>query len=401
MIKHASIFSQLLTIFSRTEFAGLVKEYRSDYRSKGFNSWTQLVCMLFCHLAQTKSLREICNGLRCCLGKLKHLGIFGVPNKSTLSYANSKRPCALYEELFYKTLERVQLLAPGCQKKKRKFRFRNRLFSIDSTVMDLCLNLFPWAKFRRTKGAVKLHMLLDHEGYLPTFALITKGNVSDIHFARRLDLAPDSIVAMDRAYNDYELFARWTDRKVWFVTRLKSNAVYQVVEKRDTPQRGNIISDEVIRFTGNATAKKCPHHVRKIVVWDDKNQLEIELLTNHMEFASTTISAIYKDRWQIELFFKALKQNLKIKTFVGTTENALKIQIWTALIAILLIKYLKFKSKFNWSLSNLVALLRLNLFTYRNIWEWLDDPFQTPPEGTEGVQLKLDFPVWDSKIVKR
>lgn len=393
MIKHASIFSQLLTIFSRTEFAGLVKEYRSDYRSKGFNSWTQLVCMLFCHVAQAKSLREICNGLRCCLGKLKHLGIFVSPNKSTLSYANSKRPCALYEALFYKTLERVQLLAPGCQKKKRKFRFKNRLFSIDATVMDLCLNLFPWAKFRRTKGAVKLHMLLDHEGYLPTFALITQGKVSDIHFARRLDLPPDSIVAMDRAYNDYELFARWTDRKVWFVTRLKSNAVYEVVEKRDTPQRGNIISDEVIRFTGNTTASKCPHHVRKIVVWDDKNQREIALLTNHMEFASTTISAIYKDRWEIELFFKALKQNLKIKTFVGTTQNALKIQIWTALIAILLIKYLKFKSKFNWSLSNLVALLRLNLFTYRNIWEWLDDPFETPPEGTQAVQLKLNFPI--------
>ena len=182
---------------------------------------------------------------------------------------------------------------------------------------------------------------------------------------------------------------------------MKDSGVYEVVEKRDTPQRGNIISDEVIRFTGKTTASKCPHHVRKIVVWDDKNQREIELLTNHMEFASTTISAIYKDRWEIELFFKALKQNLKIKTFVGTTENALKIQIWTALIAILLIKYLKFKSKFNWSLSNLVALLRLNLFTYRNIWEWIDDPFQTPPEGVEGVQLKLDFPVWDSKMNKK
>jgi hypothetical protein len=393
MIKHASIFSQLLSIFSRSDFASLVKEYCSDDRSKGFSSWSQLVCMLFCHLAQAKSLREICNGLRCCLGKLKHLGIFCSPNKSTLSYANSKRPWALYQELFYKTLERVQLLAPGPQKKKSKFRFKNRLFSIDATVMDLCLNLFPWAKFRRTKGAVKLHMLLDHEGYLPTFALITEGKVSDIHFARLLDLPADSIVAMDRAYNDYEMFAKWTDGKIWFVTRLKSNAVYEVVEKRETPQKGSIISDEVIRLSGKTTAQKCPHPLRKIVVWDNKNQREIELLTNHMEFGATTISAIYKDRWEIELFFKALKQNLKIKTFVGTTENALKIQIWTALIAILLIKFLQFKSKLNWSLSNLVALLRMNLFTYRNIWEWLDEPFDTPPEGTEGVQLKLNFPI--------
>jgi len=352
--------------------------------------------MLFCHLAQVKSLREICNGLRCCLGKLTHLGIFRLPNKSTLSYANSKRPYAFYEALFYKTLARVQLLAPDLKKKKSKFRFKHRLFSIDATLMDLCLSLFPWAKFRRTKGAIKLHMLLDHEGYLPTFALITEGNVSDIHFARVLDLPPDSIVAMDRAYNDYELFARWTGRNIWFVTRLKSNAVYKVVEERKTPQKGHIISDQVIRFTGSNTAEKCPCPLRKVVIWDDVNQREITLLTNHMEFGATTISAIYKDRWEIELFFKALKQNLKIKTFVGTSANALKIQIWTALIAILLIKYLQFKAKFKWSLSNLVALLRMNLFTYRNIWAWLNEPYETPPEGTQAIQLKLNFPLWDS-----
>ena len=390
MVKHASIFSQLLTIFSRGEFAGLVTKYRSDYRSKGFNSWSQFVCMLFCHLAQAKSLREICNGLRCCLGKLRHLGILGAPKKSTLSYANIHRPCELYETLFYQTLERVKLLSPGL-KKKSKFRFKNRLFSIDSTVMDLCLSLFPWAKYRRTKGAIKLHMLLDHEGYLPTYALITVGKVSDIQFARLLDLPPDSIVAMDRAYNDYELFAKWTDRKIWFVTRLKSNAVYEVVEKRETPQKGHIISDETIRFTANATAKNCPYPLRKVVVWDDENKREITLLTNHTQFGATTISAIYKDRWEIELFFKAIKQNLKIKTFVGTNANALKIQIWTALIAILVVKYLQFKAKLNWSLSNLVALLRLNLFTYRDIWKWLNEPFDTPPEGTQGVQLKLNF----------
>ena len=393
MITHASIFSQLLTIFNRAEFASIVKEFRSDYQSKGFNSWSQFVCMIFCHLAQAKSLREICNGLRCCLGKLKHLGVVGFPNKSTLSYANSNRPNGLYESLFYKTLEKVQVLAPGYKRKKGKFRFRNRLFSIDSTIMDLCLNLFPWAKFRSTKGAVKLHMLLDHEGYFPSYALITEGKVADIHFARLLDLPQDSIVAMDRGYNDYELFAKWSDKKIWFVTRLKSNAVYKVIEEKNPPQKGNIVSDQVICLTGNDAEEKCSHPFRRIVVWDEKNKRDLQLLTNHMEFSSTTISAIYKDRWEIELFFKAIKQNLKIKTFVGTSSNALKIQIWTALIAILLIKYLQFMAKMNWSISNLVALLRLNLFTYRNIWAWLNDPFETPPEGTEEVQLKLNFPV--------
>jgi hypothetical protein len=399
MIKHASIFSQLLTIFSRAEFASLVKAYRSDYRSKGFNSWTQLVSMLFCHLAHAKSLREICNGLLCCLGKLRHLGILRPPNKSTLSYANEHRPYDLYEDLFYRTLDKVRIIGPAPKKNKR-FRFKNRLLSVDATVVDLCLSMFPWAKFRRTKGAIKLHMLLDHDGYLPTYALVTEANISDVYFARLLDLPEESIVAMDRGYNDYELFSKWTDRRIWFVTRLKSNAAYKVIEEREAIPSRNILSDEIIRFTGADSKKKCPHPLRKIVVWDKENKREIVLLTNHMTFGATTIADIYKERWQIELFFKALKQNLKVKTFVGTSKNALKIQIWTALIAILLIKYLQFRASFNWSLSNLVALLRLSLFTYRDIWHWLDNPFDTLPDGIDGVQLTLNFPDFGQKTTK-
>lgn len=329
MIQHASIFSQLLTIFSRAEFATSVRMYRSDYGAKGFSSWTQFVCMLFCHLAQAKSLREICNGLRCCLGKLRHLGILHAPNKSTLSYANEHRSWKLYQDLFYKTLKKVQVLGP-VPKKNKRFRFKNRLLSIDATVIDLCLSMFPWANFRQTKGAVKLHMLLDHDGYLPTYALITEGKIADVHFARLLDLPKDSIVAMDRGYNDYELFSKWIDRGIWFVTRLKSNAAYEVIEERKSIPTRNILSDEVICFTGTESKKKCPHPLRRVVVWDTENQREIVLLTNHLTFGATTIADIYKERWQIELFFKALKQNLKIKTFVGTSKNALKIQIWTA-----------------------------------------------------------------------
>jgi hypothetical protein len=402
MIQHASIFSQLLTIFPRSEFATLVRRNRSDYGAKGFNSWTQLVCMLFCHLAQAKSLREICNGLRCCLGKLRHLGIVHAPNKSTLSYANEHRAWELYQALFYKTLEKVRVDGPAPRKNKR-FRFKNRLLSIDATVIDLCLSLFPWANFKQTKGAVKLHMLLDHDGYLPTYALITEGKIADVHFARFLDLPPDSIVAMDRGYNDYELFSKWIDRRIWFVTRLKSNAAYEVIKTREPIPTRNILSDEIIRFTGSGAQRKCPHPLRKVVVWDQEKQREIVLLSNHLTFGASTIADIYKERWQIELFFKALKQNLKIKTFVGTSKNALKIQIWTALIAILLIKYLQFRASFNWSLSNLVALLRLNLFTYRYIWDWINNPFDTLPEGIDGVQLTLNFPGFgqqNSKIKK-
>ena len=388
MVRHASLFSQLIAMFSRQKFYELVFKHKSERYSKGFNSWDHFVAMLFCQLAQAKSLREICGGMACCMGKLRHLGMKDAPNKSTLSYANAHRPWQMYQGLFYETLEFCKKAAPG---KAKKFRFKNKLLSLDSSTIALCLALFPWAKFRRTKGAVKLHLLLDHEGYLPTYAYISDGKKHDVKVARMISLAPGSIIAMDRGYNDYKLFAFWTANSIYFVTRLKDNADYIVVAENDIPQNRNILSDQLIQFAGYKAQDDCPHILRRIVVWDQKDEKEIVLLTNHLDFGATTISAIYKDRWQIELFFKALKQNLKIKTFVGTSENALYIQIWTALIAILLIKYLQFKSKMRWSLSNLVAFLRWNLFTYRNLWEWIDSPFDTLPIEPKSVQYPIPF----------
>jgi len=388
MVRYASLFSQLIALFSRQKFYELVFKHKSERYSKGFNSWDHFIAMLFCQLAQAKSLREICGGMACCMGKLRHLGMKDAPNKSTLSYANACRPWQMYQDLFYETLEFCKKAAPG---KAKKFRFKNKLLSLDSSTIALCLALFPWAKFRRTKGAVKLHMLLDHEGYLPAYAYISNGKKHDVKVARMISLAPGSIIAMDRGYNDYKLFAFWTANGIYFVTRLKDNADYIVVAENDVPQNRNILSDQLIQFAGYKAQDDCPHILRRIVVWDKEKEKEIVLLTNHLEFGATTISAIYKDRWQIELFFKALKQNLKIKTFVGTSENALYIQIWTALIAILLIKYLQFKSKLVWSLSNLVAFLRWNLFTYRNLWEWIDSPFDTLPIEPKSVQYPIPF----------
>jgi hypothetical protein len=387
MVRQASLFSQLVALFHRGQFFNLVYRHQAERHAKGFSSWDHFVAMLFCQLAQAKSLREICGGLSCCLGKLRHLGVKKAPNKSTLSYANAHRPWELYRDLFYQTLDICKMAGPG----KHRFRFKNKLLSLDSSTISLCLSLFPWAKFRRTKGAVKLHLLLDHDGYLPTFAHITNGKKHDVTIARQIPLSPYSIVAMDRGYNDYQLFAYWTENQIFFVTRLKDNADYTVVEKRRIPANRNILADELIRFNGYYAQKRCPHILRKVVVWDKVQNREIVLLTNHLEFGPTTISAIYKDRWQIELFFKALKQNLKVKTFVGTTENALFIQIWTALIAMLLIKYLSFKSKFGWSLSNLVAFLRWNLFTYRDLWDWIDHPFDVLPITPKSVQNLLPF----------
>jgi hypothetical protein len=392
MVFHVSIFSQMVALFNRNTFHRLIAKHNAERYSKGFSSWDQFVAMMFCQLAQAKSLREICGGLASCLGKLRHLGLKNAPGKSTLSYANANRPWQMYQDLFYETLEMCKRAIPA----KRKFRFKNKLLSLDSTTISLCLSLFPWAKFRRTKGAVKLHLLLDHDGYLPTFAYISNGKKHDVTVARQVPLAPGSIVAMDRGYNDYKLFNYWTDSGIYFVTRVKENADYVVVKEQTVPKTRNILSDQLIRFNGEKAKKDCPHVLRMIAVWDEKKQREIVLLTNHLEFGSTTISAIYKGRWQIELFFKAIKQNLKIKTFVGTSENALYTQIWTALIAVLVIKYLQFKSKLKWSLSNLVAFLRWNLFIHKDLWKWLDSPFEEVPLVSDQHQYLLPFRNWDS-----
>ena len=382
-----SLFSQILQVIPRTSFLRLVHECGAERHAKGFSSWDQYVAMLFCQLAQAKSLREISDGLAVTCGKLSHLGLRTAPAKSTLSYANAHRPWQLYQNAFFYLRDFCRSESPG---KKKKFRFKNKLLSLDSTTIDLCLSLFPWADFRQTKGAVKLHMLLDHDGYLPDFAVITDGKTNDVITARHFTLPAGSIVAVDRGYYDFELFFQWTNSGVFFVTRLKDNAAYEVVYNRPLPQRGNVLADQVIRFTGSRTRLKYPELLRRVVVWDEENQREIELLTNHLSFGANTIGRIYRDRWEIELFFKVLKQHLKIKTFVGTSPNALKTQIWTALIAVLLLKYLQFRSKCNLPLCRLVALLRLNLFSYRNLWDWLDDPFHTPPELPD-PQLRLAF----------
>lgn len=385
MVRHGSLFSQLLAVFNRNKFEELVMKHQAERYSKGFSSWDQFVAMMFCQLAQAKSLREISGGLACCLGKMKHLGMDKAPSKSTLSYANKNRPWQMYRDLFFETYDWCR----STTSVKHKFRFKNKLLSLDSTTISLCLSLFPWAKYRRTKGAAKLHLLLDHDGYLPSYAYLSNGKKHDVSVARKFPLASGSIVTMDRGYNDYSLFSFWIERGVYFVTRMKKNADYITEETRTVPQGRNILSDELILFAGYKAQSDCPHLLRRIEVWDAVNQKVIVLLTNHLEFGASTISAIYKDRWQIELFFKAIKQNLKIKTFVGTSENALYIQIWTALIAMLLIKYLQLKSKFGWSLSNLVAFLRWNLFTYRGLWEWLDKPFDVMPQRMPPAQQQL------------
>ena len=389
MNRVCSIFSQVLKQIPRPVFEDAVKKHKAERHARGFSSWTQFVAMMFCQLGHAQSLREITGGLAASEGKLRHLGVEEPPKRSTLSYANEHRPWEVYQTVFHDLLLRCQAEAKG---KKRKFRFKHKLLSLDSTVIPLCLSVFDWARYKRAKGAVKLHLMLDHDGYLPSYAVLSDGKMGDITAARGMIFAAGTMLVFDRAYADYLWWLHLTRQKVHFVTRLKDSAEYGVVETRPVPEGSNIIRDEVIVLSKQESIGP-EAQLRRIEVWLEDKQETMVFVTNNMKLAASTIAAIYKERWQIELFFKAIKQSMKIKTFVGTSENAVRTQIWTALIAMLMIKYLQMKSTFNWSLSNLVALLRQQLFVYRDLFTWLNDPYHAPPalNGIHDAQMQLPF----------
>ena len=384
MVRFCSIFSQVLQLISRNDFQRAVQQTKAERHARGFRSWDQFVAMLFCQLGRAQSLREICGGLASCEGRLSHLGA-KPPGRSTLAYANAHRPYELFENVFYQLLERCQSVAWP-----KKFRFKNKLVSLDATIIELCAEIFTWAKYERTKGAIKLHFTLDHDGYLPTVMVMTEGDVNERPVARQWSFPAGTILVFDRGYIDFAWFERLTSTGVHFVTRIHSNPVFHVVEDRTVPIHRHILADQLVRFDGKRTRDKYKSLLRRVVVDIGEGQT-LELLTNHMKLGASTCAAIYKERWQIELFFKALKQNLRIKTFVGTSPNALRIQIWTALIAILILKYLQLKARFGWSLSNLVALLRMNLFVYRDLWTWLHDPYSPPDPPHLPIQSAFQF----------
>lgn len=390
MKRVCSIFSQILQLIPRDKFEAAVDEHRAERHARGFSSWGQLVAMLFCQLAQAKSLREITEGLRASEGKLRHLGLPEAPARSTLAYANSYRPWQLFETVFQNLLADCQKRL-GVAKAGAKLGLPGKLLSLDATVIDLCATVFDWAQFRTTKGAVKLHLLLDHDGYLPSYAVITEGKVHEIQVARKLKLQRGTMLVFDRGYSDYDWFERLTEEGVHFVTRLKDNAAYLVVERRARSGEG-VRADEIIVLENHARANPdTTPFLRRVQYWDETTQRELVFLTNQLELPATTIAAVYKERWKIELLFKALKQNLRVKTFVGTTANALKTQIWTALIALLAVKFLQLQAKFPWSLSRLISLLRQQLFVYRDLWRWIELPFEPPQTLTMEDSPQLPF----------
>lgn len=388
-MSNITLFSQIISELNSGVFKSLVKKHNTDKHCKGFTSWSHLVSMLFCQFSKSQSIRDISKGLCSATGNLNHLGIGKAPSKSTISYQNKHRCWELFKDYYYH-LQQSLGQQPGF--KQTKFRIKSKIFLLDSSVISLWLSLFDWAKYKTHKGAVKMHTLLDYDGNLPAYVHITDGKTADNKGAYDIPLLKNSVIVADRFYNDFSLLNIWDSNDVFFVVRHKNNIKFKTIKEKELPENRlpHILKDEIIELTGKKTKEKYTKQLRRVAVWDEKNQQTIEIITNQTTWSADTISELYKSRWQIEIFFREIKQNLHIKSFIGTSQNAVMIQIWTALITILILKYLKEKAKYKWYLSNLIAFIRLNLFVKIDLQQWIDDPFnqipKKPPEqNIQGV----------------
>lgn len=351
-----TILSQILKLVPRHEFEALANKHHSGRAFRTASRWSQFVTMGIGQLSGRRSLRDVVDNVCAQQQRLYHLGAAKL-SRANLARINESKPYELYESLFGKLLKRCQSLAPG-----HGFRFKNELYSMDATTIDLCLSLFPWASFRKTKGGIKLHVAMNHKGNLPEFVTVTEARKHEVSEGRSVDFPRGSIVAVDRGYTDYEWYKTLTEKGIFFVARLKSNATTRVIERREVKPKSGLTSDQTIEFTGVSTAKRCPIPLRRVGYRDPSTGKHYVFLTNNFALAASTIAGIYKARWQIELFFKWIKQNLKIKSFVGNSKNAVMTQIWIALCVYLLIAYLKFQSKTKRSMQQILRILQTNLF---------------------------------------
>ena len=374
-----TLFAQTIAQLPRQAIRKIIREAKTDKHNKGYDTWSQLISMVFCQFSNCDSVRDISNGLKSATGNLNHLGISHAPSKSTVAYQNAHRDCSVFRDIFYRLYQHFGQQAGWTH---GKFRFKMPLRLLDSTLISLTLSVYDWAHYTTAKGAVKMHTLLDYDSLLPEFVNITDGKGSDNKAAFSIPVNPYSIVAADRGYCDYSLLSHWDSNNVFFVVRHKDNIRYKSIRERPLPEKRaqNVLIDEEIELELPAAKKKYPKKLRRIAVWNDEHGFVVELLTNNFTLAASTIAAIYKARWNIEIFFRNLKQLLRIKSFIGTTRNAVEIQIWTALITMLILTWLKQIAKYKWAMANLVVSLRLNTFTKIDLNKWLDEPFTPPPE---------------------
>lgn len=360
---HCNTILQQITVFlSRHEFEALANKHHVGQKFRSFNRWSQFMAMLIGQLSGRKSLRDLVMNVRAQSSKLYHLAIKPF-SRATLARVNEQQPASLYEALFYKLLSKCHEVSPG-----HRFKFKNKLYLLDTTTVDLCLSVFPWAKFRKTKGAIKLHMGIDADGYLPTFLSMTDGKVHESQWAKALNLPRGSIAVFDRGFTDYAWYETLSANGVYFVTRLKSNAIIENGPKRPGRKASGIHTDRKILLRGVKTP------FRQINYLDQQTGKELRFITNADHLDAKTVAELYKERWQIELFFKWIKQNLKVKTFLGTSRNAVLTQIWIALCVYLLLAFLKFKAKIDHSMQQILRLIQLNIFERRDLMTLFKPP---------------------------
>ena len=385
--KTLHLFSQVASLIDRTIVKQAVKKYNTDKYSQSLDTWTHLITLLFCHLADCQSLRDIHKGMQAIRGGLNHLGIRRAPSRNALSHQNAKRNAQVFRDIYIHLRHQLGQQTFDC-----RFREKikaSRIALLDSSTITLCLKLFTWAHYSEEKGAIKLHTLFSLRDFLPVDLYVSDGKMSDNNGAYQLMPAARSIIVADRGYDDSKLWRDWDSRGVTFVVRLRRDIKFKRIGEFDQPddREQDILVDEAIELIGQDTSVSYPRPLRRVVVYRPYDssrrksrepqeesaspEQTIELITNNAHWDADTISSLYKARWNIECFFKTIKQNLRIKTFIGTNKNAVMCQIWTAMIAIALLQYLKDKAQYDWHMSNLVTFLRIHLMSYIDLWEWL------------------------------
>lgn len=368
------VFPQFLSLLPRYDFQRIVKKYKGDYRTRHFKCWNQMACMIFAHIRQEDSLRDIDIALNAHAGKLYHMGIQQCP-KSTLADANERRDYRIYEELAKLLMQRARREYAGTD---LAVDVDNAVYALDASTIDLTLSLFPWAKFRKTKGAIKLHAMIDLRGNIPAFLTITDGKVHDVKAAPQVPIEAEGIYVVDRAYIDFDWLRGIDETDAFFVTRLKKSIRWTRVISHPVNKSLGLRSDQEILLFSKQSKAKYPKRLRRVSFRDETQNRTLVFLTNNFVLSAETIAALYKARWEIELFFKWIKQNLRVKSFYGTSPNAVKTQIWIAMIVYLILAILKERYLLQNSLSQLLHFLEVNLFETKP----LISIFRTNPRKT-------------------
>ena len=353
------VFSQLLGFVSIKKFRRCVKRYNGDHRVKNFTCWDQFLCMIFAQLTHRESLRDIEVCLRTKSKKLYHLGIRGKISRSTLARANDRRDWRIYQDFAMLLIRQARELYSNDE---FSVRLKRAAYALDSTTIDLCLSLFPWAKFRSTKAAVKLHILLDLRGNMPSVIVISRGNLHDVNIIDDLIFEPGAIYIMDRGYLDFARLFQINKASAFFITRSKKNTQFKRLYSHDTDRDTGVIADQTINLSGVTSCDDYPEKLRRIVYRDPKTKKRLVFITNNFTLTAKTIAALYKSRWQIELFFKWIKQHLRIKAFFGTSENAVRSQIWIAVATYVLVAIVKKQLRLSHSLYTILRILSISTF---------------------------------------